>query len=90
MGRGRTTTGMVAASLIATIEAGRVEVDGSEDEEVWDENGGVGSEEAQYLNGQFPADLHHLRTVQTMDKADFLRRVQDYSAIGYCSPTWQT
>jgi hypothetical protein len=57
MGRGRTTTGMVAASLIATIEAGKTDVadrvDDEEEGEEWDESMGMEAEETQYLNGMF-------------------------------------
>jgi hypothetical protein len=48
---------MVAASLIATIEAGRTEVDIPEDDDddaSWSEADGMGGEEVQYLNGEFP------------------------------------
>jgi hypothetical protein len=53
MGRGRTTTGMVAASLIATVADGEdlassVVLDGEDAEEL--ENGAAG-ETARYLNG---------------------------------------
>lgn len=44
---------MVATSLIATVEAGRTEVDTSDDvEESWSEADDMGGEEAQYLNGE--------------------------------------
>lgn len=55
MGRGRTTTGMVAASLIATIA--KEELDGSVYSEYQDSEGGMVSEGEetmnQYLNGKF-------------------------------------
>lgn len=44
---------MVAASLIATIEAGKTDIeDKEEEEEGWDESMGMEAEETQYLNGQ--------------------------------------
>ena len=54
MGRGRTTTGMIAASLIATITIeetnleSEVEIDEEEDGDL---EQGVAGEAAQYLNG---------------------------------------
>jgi hypothetical protein len=53
MGRGRTTTGMVAASLIATIRAGKTDVEDKDDRN--DTTGMDLAEETQYLNGELPA-----------------------------------
>jgi hypothetical protein len=59
MGRGRTTTGMIAASLIATI-AGKSGTQGEGEEGVGEDEGeegvagedeGLGTEADQYLNG---------------------------------------
>lgn len=51
MGRGRTTTGMIVASLIATIEAKDMESDSArdlDDEEEYEEDR---TEATQYQNG---------------------------------------
>jgi hypothetical protein len=56
MGRGRTTTGMVAASLIATIRAGKTDVEDKDDSDDWNDTTGMDlAEETQYLNGELPA-----------------------------------
>ncbi len=57
MGRGRTTTGMCVASLIATVQSGQVdellrEEEEEEDEAGGDEGGALALDETQYLNGE--------------------------------------
>ena len=55
MGRGRTTTGMIAASLIATITKEDMMLESevnAEEEEVPDQ--GIAAEASQYLDGQSP------------------------------------
>lgn len=52
MGRGRTTTGMVAASLIAAIQADRTGHESPEGEGEETSVADLGAEEAQYLNGK--------------------------------------
>lgn len=54
MGRGRTTTGMIAASVIATIEAGHMTADTltDDEDEYSDTETGESAAAAQYLNGE--------------------------------------
>lgn len=63
MGRGRTTTGMIAASLIATITkndlAGRI---GDDDEDDVELDMGMPAEAEQYLNGQSIQILFHIHS----------------------------
>lgn len=54
MGRGRTTTGMIVASLIATIakeDMDSTDVDDPEDSQDYVQ--GIAAENEQYLNGRF-------------------------------------
>lgn len=57
MGRGRTTTGMCVASLIATIEQNSLQ-DLLADDEDEEEEGDQGLDQTQYLNGQSGRSLY--------------------------------
>jgi hypothetical protein len=53
MGRGRTTTGMIVASLIATIRQNDMSVESADDMMEQEDEDGHASEATQYLMGEF-------------------------------------
>jgi hypothetical protein len=59
MGRGRTTTGMIVASLIATIRMDDKSAESTEDllEEPFESNDGHGTDAEQYLAGEYKTIL---------------------------------
>ena len=83
MGRGRTTTGMVAASLIATIaempNAAETITEHEDDEE---QETGEMAEMQQYLNGE---SCQHFAICHTNS-----RRIQDHPAARDGLDLWQT
>jgi hypothetical protein len=64
MGRGRTTTGMVAASLIATIATEDMELERADEADEEEQESGEMAEMQQYLNGELAVASKLLLTVR--------------------------
>ncbi|KAK1923782.1 inositol hexakisphosphate-domain-containing protein [Papiliotrema laurentii] len=74
MGRGRTTTGMVAASLIATIATEDMELERADEADEEEQESGEMAEMQQYLNGEYKTIL---QLVTVLSHGKQAKRVTD-------------